>query len=99
MGQTSIRSSLLPAEFVSLVAEQSHSTVNEVYEMFSRCARCHQDAMFPVVALEGESWLVNSDSGKKLRLAVYGLCEACAALPDIIQTVNRELFAESRTPK
>ena len=91
MGQTGVRSPLLPAEFVSLLAEQSHSTVNEVYEMFSSCAQCHQDAVYPVVALEGEKWL-SSDSGKKLRLALYGLCEACAALPDTIQTVNRRLF-------
>ena len=47
---------------------------------------------------EGLSWFGNSDSGKKLRLAVYGLCEACAALPDTIQIIHRKLFA-SRTPK
>ena len=99
MCQTGIRKSLLPEEFVSLLAEQSHSTINEVYEMFSNCAFCHQDAAFPVVVLEGEEWLSNSDPGKKLRLAVYGLCESCAALPDITQTVNRKLFAEWRTRK
>jgi hypothetical protein len=99
MCQTDIRKSLLPAEFVSLLAQQSHSTVNEVYEMFSSCELCHQDAVFPVVALEGVSWFGNSDSGKKLRLAVYGLCEACAALPDTIQNTNRKLFEESHTPK
>jgi hypothetical protein len=65
--------------------------------MFSSCAFCHQDAVFPVVVLEGLSWLGDSDPGKKLRLTLYGLCEVCVALPDIIQTINRKLFAESHT--
>jgi len=52
--------------------------------MFSSCALCHQDAVFPVVVLEGESWFGDSDSGK-LRLGLYGLYEACAALPYIIR--------------
>jgi hypothetical protein len=56
--------------------------------------------VFPAVALESVSWFDNSDSGNELRLAVYvyGLCEACAALPDTIQNINRKLFEESRTP-
>jgi len=67
--------------------------------MFSKCERCHQDAVFAVVVLEGLSWLGDSDPGKKLRLALYGLCEACAALPDAMQTINRNLFEQSHTPK
>lgn len=82
---------LLTEEFVSILAEHSHSTLTEIYEMFSGCALCHQDAVFPVVVLEGESWFADSDSGK-LRLALYGLCDVCAALPDIIPTINRKLF-------
>jgi hypothetical protein len=97
LGQTGIRRSLLPAEFVSLLAEQSHSTVNEVYEMFSKCERCHQDAVFAVVVLEGLSWLGDSDPGKKLRLALYGLCEACTELPDVIQIINRKTFEQLLT--
>jgi hypothetical protein len=98
MDQTGIRSSLLPEEFVSLLAEHNHSTVDEIYAMFASCTQCHQDAVYPVVVLEGESWLGNSVAGK-LRLALYGLCEQCAAVPDVIQIINRKLFEELRTPK
>jgi hypothetical protein len=90
--ETCIRhTSLLTEEFVSILAEHSHSTVHEIYDMFSSCALCQQDVVFPVVVLEGESWFADSDSGK-LRLALYGLCQVCAAQPDIIQTINRKLF-------
>jgi hypothetical protein len=63
MDQTGIRSSLLPEEFVSLLAEHNHSTVDEIYAMFANCTQCHQDAVYPVVVLEGESWLGNSVAG------------------------------------
>ena len=76
---------------MSILAEHGHSTVQKIYDMFSSCALCHQDAVFPVVALEDESSFSDSDSGK-LRLGLYGLCEAGVELPEIIQTINRKLF-------
>jgi hypothetical protein len=94
MRQTGSCSSLLPDDFVSLLAEHGHSTVNAISQMVSTCARCHHDAVYPVVVLEGESWFGDSQSGK-LKLAVYGLCEPCAALPDTILTVNKKLFEAS----
>jgi hypothetical protein len=96
MFETGIRSSLLPEEFVSLLAERNQSTVDEIYEMVSSCAQCHQDAAYPVVVLESESWFGDTDSGQ-LKLAVYGLCERCAALPDVIQIINRKTFEQLLT--
>ena len=97
MFETGIRSSLLPEEFVSLLAKHNHSTVDEIYAMFSSCAQCHQDAVYPVVVVEGESWVGNTDV-ESLKLAVSGLCERCVAVPDVIQIINRKLFEQLRTP-
>lgn len=96
MSETGIRRSLLPDEFVSLLAKHNHSSVDEIYAMFSRCAQCHQDAVYPVVVVEGESCVGNTDLGS-LKLAVYGLCERCVAVPDVIQVINRKLFEQLRT--
>ena len=79
-----------------LLAEYGHSAANEICDMFSSCALCQQDAVFPVVVLEKESWLGESDSGK-LRLGVYGLCEACEAILHVMQAINRKLFDKATT--
>jgi hypothetical protein len=98
MPETGIRKSLLPDDFVSLLAEHNHSTVDDIYAMFSRCAQCHQNAVYPILAVEGESWVGNTDLGS-LKLVVYGLCERCVAVPDVIQIINRKVFEQLRTSK
>jgi hypothetical protein len=94
---TAICSPLLPTEFALLLAEHTHSSVDQIYEMVSTCAGCRQGAVYPVMAIEGESWFGNTDTASgQLKLAVYGLCERCAALPDIIQIINRKTFEQLR---
>jgi hypothetical protein len=98
MSVTSIRTSLLPDELVLLLVEHNHSTVDEIYAMFSSCAQCRQDAVYPVLVVEDVSWVANTDLGS-LKLAVYGLCERCVAVPDVIQIINRKVFEKLRTRK
>jgi len=98
MSVTGIRRSLLPDELISLLAKHNHSTADEIYAMFSSCAQCHQDAVYPLLVVEGVSWVGNTDLGS-LKLAVYGLCERCVAVPDVIQIINRKVFEKLRTPK
>ena len=95
---TAISSPLLPTEFALLLAEHTNSSVDQIHKMVSSCAGCRQQAVYPVIAVEGESWFGNAES-RHLKLAIYGLCERCAALPDVIQIINRKTFEQLRTPK
>jgi hypothetical protein len=46
----------------------------------------------------GESRVGNTDL-ESFKLALYGLCEQCAAVPDVIQIIDRKVFEQLRTRK
>jgi hypothetical protein len=80
------RAGPLPEDFIRALATISNTTVSKIKEMVATCILCGQEAEYTVVGL-GSDWFGTPKTGK-LRLLLYGLCEACGALPDVLRKVQ-----------
>ena len=87
-----MRAGPLPDAFIAVLAEYGHTTAQEIHEMFASCILCQRDAEFMVVGLDRHSWFGKSKTGK-LKFLLYGLCDLCAALPDIIARAEAVAFS------
>ena len=84
MKTESVRLCQDPEDFIALLAQKGHTTVQEIYATFATCILCRCNAIVAVIGLDRHSWFRKSKSGK-LRIMIYGLCESCFALPDAIE--------------
>ena len=88
------RAGPLPEELVTALAKHSHTTVRKIHDMFSACILCERTATIAAVSLDRESWLRKSKTGK-IRMMIYGLCTACADIPNAIERADAAAIMES----
>jgi len=88
------RAGPLPEDFILALAEHGHITIKEISDMFSACILCERTATIAAVSLDRESWLRKSKTGK-IRMMIYGLCTACADIPNAIERADAAAIMES----
>lgn len=81
-----------PDEFISILARNGHTTVEEIHQMFAVCILCKSTATVAVVSVDRHTWFRRSKFGK-LRVMIYGLCDACFALPDAAEKAKAVVAA------
>ena len=84
----------LPEDFIAALAEQGHTTIREIRDMFSACILCERTATIAAVGLDTTSWLRKSKTGK-IRMMLYGLCRPCSDVPDAIERAEAAAIMES----
>ena len=88
------RAGPLPKEFIAALAEQGHTTVSKICDVFSACILCERKATIVAVSLDTKSWLRKSKTGK-IRMMLYGLCRPCSDVPDAIERAEAAAIMES----